>query len=499
MRRGWTSLCIGWICALAQTAPGQVAEDLFTLESGRAGWLRELDAGLRLEPGRWPDVWRRAGDLGPVAAPVLWGKLRRDRRTRGRLLWITTYVAATGHGGQLVSGEWILEARKPERVMALIAAALAEGGVVEPAELRRLVRDTSSPALRVAGCLALSRATGATALPGDWFVASGGPDPGACAAALMCGAEPPSQLLERWLASRRAPDATAQLVWRAMMLSAHPTPYAGAMRRQLAVRALQWQGPAVAATRRAAMLQVSRSDDPGALLVDVPVPLSSDLVLLLGRTAAGREVISRRRWVSAVPSQRLDQDLRRQLAVQFAAYADPVEVERAARSWAGDQAIAPAVCLALAWRAWARGDLVDGPWLDQLEEIDECWWSRLAVGRAVDPERLPEGAPTLRRAAAVGRAPADVLAREMERELWRRRSHPGVHVFGCWTELVRDLLLSGSGYARAQDTRREQFPYLPGDLQRDDRAFFEVACEYFTWAVADRRAVPEMVRLDPGR
>ena len=197
MRRGWTSLCIGWICALAQTAPGQVAEDLFTLESGRAGWLRELDAGLRLEPGRWPDVWRRAGDLGPVAAPVLWGKLRRDRRTRGRLLWITTYVAATGHGGQLVSGEWILEARKPERVMALIAAALAEGGVVEPAELRRLVRDTSSPALRVAGCLALSRATGATALPGDWFVASGGPDPGACAAALMCGAEPPSQLLFR--------------------------------------------------------------------------------------------------------------------------------------------------------------------------------------------------------------------------------------------------------------------------------------------------------------
>jgi hypothetical protein len=137
--------------------------------------------------------------------------------------------------------------------------------------------------------------------------------------------------------------------------------------------------------------------------------------------------------------------------------------------------------------------VLTGSWIGELAQSATFPWLAVAIADAGDPPPVVEPGSELA-LAVQRRLPAAAMARDIERELWRQHAHPGAVAWQCWTELVRDLLLSGSDYARALDARQDAFPYLPVDLQPGDE-LFEPACEFFAWREAERATVPLDVRL----
>ena len=79
--------------------------------------------------------------------------------------------------------------------------------------------------------------------------------------------------------------------------------------------------------------------------------------------------------------------------------------------------------------------------------------------------------------------------------LWRRGCHPGRAVWLDWLDLVRDILLSGSDYARAAAAGRSHVRYLPPGLRRGDRQLFEPLYELLRWRRDSSAAPPADLRL----
>jgi hypothetical protein len=320
-----------------------------------------------------------------------------------------------------------------------------------------------------------------------------------CAAALLCGARVPAAPLGRWLEASGVPSPEAQLVWRALLLSRQDADAADRRERRLdlARRALRWDAESARATRHAAALRIAEVGAEGPWPESGPV---AELLVLLGSAPDGRRLAYRSGWLTPTTSARLEPALQAKLAVLFVQAADLDAIAAATEAWKEHEELLSAVCLAVAWRRFA-GDagLEAGPWLDNLDAVDESAWARCALGARGDPA---EFAACVARAkhpalalAAEGRLPGPELARAAELELWHRDQHPRRDAYRCWVGLVRDLLLSGSDYARAFDARAQGFPYLPSDLQPGDRDFFEVAVEFFDWMVNVGVAVPEDYRL----
>ena len=476
--------------------PGRAQEPAEILSvTGRSAVASELGQLLRREPGRWPVAWSRARAAGPTLASVLWDKLLREGRPPRRLLWVGAHVAAAGASDGRLSGRWLAEAKQPEQLMALLGMVLAEGQPRPSDRVRALALESPSDAVRLAAALVLSRAEKSASLPATWLSGRRRQDPGLAAAALLSGARPATRVIDPWLVTSEPPGPEAQLVWRATLLARHPVTYAPQAVLGLAQQAMAWGSEAVRPTRLCAALQVGRAADPDRWLDGAVEPMPAESILLLGRSTAGGRTALRRGWLKAVPSSLVGPGLRRRLAVQFVRHATPAQITAAAPRWAAQEEIGDALCLSLAWRAAALGDLAAGPWLDSLRGHRASIWVRVALGEEIGSESLPEDEGSVLALAAAGRLPSAALARELERELWRRDSHPGSVAFDCWSSLVRDLLLSGSDYAQHADARAERFPYLARGLRRDDRRFFEVACLYLDWAVGDRLDVPESVRL----
>lgn len=487
-------MVIGSLVGLAQLVPGQSPSHLLALEGGGRAVQREFRGLLGGDPGQWRQAWSRARQIGPPVASLLWERSTRESHPQRRLLWLATYATAAGGGAaaRLLDSGWRRGAKTREQLLGLMSLAMGPGSLPATA-LGDLARDADSDALRLAACVALASRAAEVDLPRTWLAGRRSSDPGLCAAALLCGAEVPSSLIDRWVGGGEVPSAEAQLVWRADLLSRRETPYSAERRTDLAQRALRWSAESVWSLRRASILQIAEAGSEGPFPERGP---AAELLVLLGSAPNGRRLAYRSGWLTSSASPRLEDALRAKLAVLFVQVASPDEIAAAAQAWRGDEKLLAAMCLAVAWRRFA-GDagLVGGPWLASLDSVDESVWARLALQDRGDPDVLADRVERSKNPAlslaADGRLPGVALAREAELELWKRDYHPRREAYRCWAELVRDLLLSGSDYARAFDARAQGYPYLPSDLQPGDRGFFEVATVFFDWLTTDGDAVPE--------
>ena len=166
----------------------------------------------------------------------------------------------------------------------------------------------------------------------------------------------------------------------------------------------------------------------------------------------------------------------------YAAAAPSDKLREAVASWQGEpEELVVAAGLALAHRIAARdARWTWGPWLQPFDGTAAADWLRVVIGQP------REGEPDV---VAGGRAcemPDAELRRRLEVLLWRSGSHPRIAVHSCWNALVRDLLLTGSEYAAAQEARAQsggERLYLPPGQQPGERRWFEPACEFFGWWV----------------
>lgn len=452
--------------------------------------LREL---FRSGPGEWREAWSRAQKVGPPLASVLWDRAVREGHPKRRLLWIAAFSAAAGNGGsqQMLSPAWLRDkGRYREQILAVMALAIGSDPMPAP-RLGDVVREGGSDALRVAACAAWAR-TASAPLSEAWPAAPRVADPGLCAAALLAGSPLPSGAVDRWIDAAESPSVAAQLVWRALFLAPFASPVPPERRLEFAQWAVRQSSESAQDMRRAAAVYLARI---GVGLSSSARSPSVDLLVLLGSSPDGRRFAYRSGWLSAEPPARYEPAVRAKLALLFVQVADPEEVFEAAQQWANDEDLRAAVCLGAAWR-YLAGDagLKPGPWLEAFDAVGEHPWLRLAMAAPGEGDSLERairasGHPVLELALA-GKLTDEVMAREIERELWRRDIHPGRDVFRCWAALVRDLLLSGSDYGRAVDGSASAYPYLPSDLQPGDRDFFEVATEFLRWAVERGAEMP---------
>ena len=496
-KRGLLSLFIGWVFCLPQPVDGQDPNQLLVLD----GEAREVTSGLREllrgGPGEWRMAWRRARDIGPPLASVLWERVHREGNPQRRLLWLATYAAAAGGAApsRWLEAEWQRAAGESDWLFALLALSVGPAVVLSDSAADVVVEVASTDSLRIAASAAWAPRAEPMRWPAEWLAGTRSQDPGLCAAALLCGGLADAAAVERWIAGRVPPDEAAQLVWRALLLASHDSPISAGRRLDIAQRAVRWEAEMSRALRRAATLHIGRTGQEEPWSERGP---DSELLVLLGFSPNGRRAAYRAGWLEASPPQRLEPATRAKLAVLFVQAAKPEEVANAAATWAEDEELRGAVCLAIAWRRLV-GDagLRPGPWLEALDVADESAWPRLAFGELRDRgelgvriERLGHPALAL---ALQQRVTGRVLARAAEAELWLRDAHPGRDAHRCYVELVRDLLLSGSDYARAATGRA--FPYLPSDLRPGDRGFFEIAVEFTDWLVEEATAVPAEYRL----
>jgi hypothetical protein len=485
-RRLWITTCIGWCCNLAQPAAGQTPERLLSLEGADRDVIRPLEDALAGESGAWPQAWQRAQEIGPPIAPLVWAELRQDSQPKRRLLWIGAYAAAAGSkaGQRLCDESWTRTARKQELAMAMLALALDGAPVIDAEAVRQVITDSRVDAVRIAGCLALASSGSAVELRDDWLASARAKNAGLCAAAILAGVGRPWSAVQHWLEEGTAFES--QLVQRALLLAREPWPDRAA-RAALAQRALGQDSESASALRAAAAFRIALADDPGEGLE----PPSGELLALIARTPAGATAVLRRHWLDPVPSPRLDRLVRRRLSVLFALSAASTDVAAAVPRWRDDPDLAADACLALARRALDASDTTEAAaWFEELAAVAESDW--LAAAIAV-PARTSAAKSAALASALAGRLPRPALAREIESELWRRGTHPECAAYGCWTDLLRDLLLSGSDHARALDTNQSDRTLVPRDLEPGD-PFFEVACEFLDWRVRTRAGPPGQSR-----
>jgi len=435
--------------------------------------------------------------VGPAATPLLWAQLRREAKPKRRLFWVGAFAAAAGGSAhrRLLQAAWFKSAKKHEQLIALLALSLGSASGVDAAAVFRLASDSPSDAVRLAASIAISHASEEFTPPPNWLGNAGSRDPGMCAGAVLSSGVIGRAAAERWLDTGEIPAPRAQLVWRALLLTRQPGTIGDAMCLELAKQALSWDSELSGPLRSAASERVARALDPASWILGEPGP---ELLLALGRSAAGRDKLLQLGWLESVPSQRIDARTRGQLAVVFALAASQRQIEAAAPRWRSDDELAPAACLGLAWRALSDPDgLSDGTWLDALDTTPQAAWVRLALGDRprLDPQQRPPRRAGALDLAIAGRLPRSAMKVAVERELWRRHTHPGLAGYECWVALYRDLLLSGSQYARSQDARPDDYPYLPSDLRAGNREFFEVACEFLSWVVSDAAEVPARFAL----
>ncbi len=478
---------------------GPYASTLLRLEAS----TRELESRLgSRDPSEWRVAWDQVEEIGPAAGAALWERLPRDRKPLRRLVRLAGFVVAAGVDGQstVLDRDWLLAPRskKHEQLIAFLALALeARRDAAAPA-LYTLASKSPSTAVRIAACAALSRGPAVEPLPGGWFAGTRGQsaDAGLCAAALLCGAGPPPQMLAACLTTPDVPSREDQLVWRALFVTPHHGARDESRRLVLAKRAMQWSDASTSAVRRAAAVCAARVEEPGAALPRTDAP-AGDLLVCLVHTARGRAAALERGWLRPVPSTLFRAAERRQLVAAFALAATPAEVTGSFARWEEEPELLDAAILALAWRVLQQpGAWSAGRWLDSAKGRRAAAWLRVALGESVADEVLADrdAHPALVFGVA-GRLPPAVMAREVERELWRAGAHPGAPAWRTWTSLVRDLVLSGSDYASAKAATAEIFPYLPRDLPRGDERFFEPAVEFVDWREATRDVVPAEVRL----
>ncbi|MEM7205525.1 MAG: hypothetical protein AAF628_35035 [Planctomycetota bacterium] len=456
--------------------------------------MRAIGPGA--QPGDWRSAWDRARAVGPALAPGLWRHLRRERHSQGRLLSIGAFAAAAGQAADasLLDPAWMRRAGTADQLIVLLTVALGPQRAGAGDELRELVLDTKSEAVRIGGCLALARYATPTELPESWFAQGLREGPGIVAAALLAGAAPPRDLVRRWVADRE--NEAARLVLRAVLLSRWTRTLPTDEVLDLARGAWRRSDEEAYASRQAAAWRLGIEAERG-VPKNRPVPqvLSAFAVEPSGQAAA-----LARGWLVPEPSRLLDPRLRRVLAVQYALVAPASRLAGDAVSWRDELRLAGDVCLALAWRRLSRRDARDEEGLAAaaavLRDVPEGAWLQVALGGTVAGFNATDD-PLLDAALAQlthQRLRRSDAAAALERALWRRDSHPGKVAHRLRAELVRDLLLTGSEYARVR-LSRGPFAHLPADLKPGDRTVFQAAFEWCEWYAAAGDRIPDEARL----
>ncbi len=471
-------------CAFAQT------------EAARLGALPANDARLR---ARFSELlleaptrdlragWELARELGPTAAPSLFGLASDEKSNMKRRMsaFCAAVMASEPYGEDRVLASLDEKSPMQDRLCASFLLALGPTRERAPADFwaKSLGRNRQEPepVLLVAALLASSRFPGVGASCPQALLRVD--NPGVLAAAVLAGAPVPDPLLQPYL-QKRAP-AHANLVQRAWLLRAVLQRDAAVPVADLAERAREWMqspGEANATLREAAALALGAS---GSARADAQSRPDWRLLQLFAFDATACEALAG--WIPAQP-QPLDEPAWPRLAVAYV-LGRPVEravAERAA--WGAVPAVRRHVAIALAMRLCAEAR--PKPVAAALPEVAEWAFVRWAAG-----EPFPEGStfvePALQQAAAMAkedRLPREAAARLFEDMLWRWGSHPGIGLRDVQRDLVRDLLLSGSlpgnRYAIGLP---DHLRYLPAGLGNEND-FFGIAVE--AWELLRSPALP---------
>ncbi len=335
------------------------------------------------------------------------------------------------------------------------------------------IHDRSETVFKVAAGLAIWRFGGPTP-PDRWYLDA---DPGVLAAALACGVQGHEQALAAWRRDR----LHAVLVRRGYMLGDADGPSSGA-EMSLALEALFDPGTDRGVERRAAALYLSRIEDASKLVMAfagrAPRP---ELVPILATNPAVRRLLIAQGWLGAVPPRRLEQEvdklIRPRFAVAYALGRDLAAIRLEAKDWRVDSGVAPALCLALAWRLFRSPVEAQGQsardLLAVLPENPEAEWVRMAVQGEVG-DRVSDEDPYLGKAFAYarsGRLPDPQKVEALEVALWRRGWHLGQFARDAQQDMVFSLVLEG---AALHQQGREAEGYFPDGLSPEHMCFREL-------------------------
>lgn len=485
---------IGAAAPTAQSRGRPVDASAFRATTLPPGLRRRLGELLDpATPARWSAAWDLAARRGTVLAPALLRACAREGRRESRwLLLVTSGVAARWRLIGTARPDRLRDPSISERERFLTLVGIASGPVLPgppPSDLDAVIGNRQRPrALWAAALMARSRFATSTELPERFLRRPGWwRDAGLACGALACGAPFEEPLRGHWESAGRDPEERA-LVWRAWLLG----PAQGRAERlddpardRLALRILE-DRTAAAALRVAAALRLGRTARGATLADERLAGLEDAEACAFAAWPPGRAVASRRGWTGPEPSRRLPVESRRRLGLAWAASRSVDEVLARAERWQGDREVAGVVLLDLARRVFlgeraGRVESVPGG-------LDEAAWLHLALGSPTksDPTFTDERLARAYRLARGGRLRGAAAAAELDRALWRRGAHPGRLLHEARMDLVMDVLVAGSGYARARLGLDRRPRYLPDGFPADD-AVFEVAVELLVWV---RRAAP---------
>lgn len=490
---------LAWLSGVCP-CPGQSASDLIRAGSGDREIARQFEGLLQSETedfGRWIEGWGLAASMGTTVLPVLQELTASRSNPLDRSILVAACGLAEGRSGdgylREVAGD--SSARKHDRVIALLT--LAMGPVRPGAELSlqdllgRSRSATRDDVLLVAGLLALHRYSAASAPKGLRY--GDRQDAGIVAAAQLCAPREPG----RTWRSERSPHR--DLVLRAFLLGTRDGGSSPAQ-VELALELLA-DGETEARLRRAAAVCVARSGEESLPRQVLDQAQTAQVLAILSGNPVLRETLFAAKRLGAVPSRLLPPEDRARIAVSWVLAAPLSEVLEEAPVWGRNEAVAPAICFALAFRLYRDGDRLAPERLQRLPSgIAEAEWVRCASGGSPGsqgPRFTHSRLDSAYALARAGRLPPSAAMRTVEGALWHRGWHPGAATREAEHDLIGDLLIAGSNVGQNKMARRLQGrrAYLPNGIHAADDRFYELAFEFFRFMRRPGWTVPEAALL----
>lgn len=481
-RLAMLSLLIGCAGAFPQCLRGQESSvEILTIPAHDED-LRRVFANLFRSDHEidWQSGWRRARSLGMSAVPVL-ADLWRNQTPNpwDRQLLISAVGLAAGVSGEDFLLDILNDRDRPlrERVMSHLSMALGYERPGSGTSMDRLLGFTSrvlaEPILSVSACLALRQFRGSGQAPRAWYQHQ---DAGIAAAAQFSH---PTSLPKRWL---RRDRKHRDLVLRGFLLGDSDS----ASRQAQALRAVAVleSDELMADLQLAAALNLSRTGGSFELGTIFARPSLKEFLPALVETPVMRQRLLRLGLISARPERRLSPDLRARLALAYALEVDLEELGQNIEEWSRDDRVAAATCLGLAWRLSQQPEAWSDRHVENLPDLVEAEWVRLALGQDALHRQSEFLDPALQRAFALaieGRLPADAIGIAIENSLWRRGWHLGLTRREAEHALIADLMFAGSEYGASKLLLGPNArAYLPKGIPARD-AFFRIAYQFFAF------------------